>query len=114
MLLRDEGCGYRRARVRCFFLRAEAGLRVAHYGVNSRRVLFRSLYQQRVHGLDSQLGTLGKMPTLARRELDMNLPLVKSGDVSQSEILRMQRNVADVEGQIIGARNKYIEQVQSE
>src|SRR3546814_14655753 len=54
-----------------------------------------SLYQQRVHALDSQLGTLGKMRTLARQELDMNLPLVKSGDVSQSEILRMQRNVAD-------------------
>src|SRR3546814_16067676 len=73
-----------------------------------------SLYQQRVHALDAQLGTLGKMRTLARQELDMNLPLVKSGDVSQSEILRMQRNVADVEGQIIGARNKYLEQLQSE
>src|SRR3546814_12037629 len=73
-----------------------------------------SLYQQRVHALDSQLGTLGKMRTLARQELDMNLPLVKSGDVSQSEILRMQRNVADVEGQIIGARNKYLEQLQSD
>ncbi len=73
-----------------------------------------SLYQQRVHALESQLGTLGKMRTLARQELDMNLPLVKSGDVSQSEILRMQRNVADVEGQIIGARNKYLEQLQAE
>src|SRR3546814_13070036 len=31
-----------------------------------------SLYQQRVHALDSQLGTLGKMRTLARQELDMN------------------------------------------
>src|SRR3546814_20220124 len=73
-----------------------------------------ALYQQRVHALDSQLGTLGKMRTLARQELDMNLPLVNSGDVSQSEILRMQRNVADVEGQIIGARNKNLEQLQSE
>src|SRR3546814_19217924 len=73
-----------------------------------------ALYQQRVHALDSQLGTLGKMRTLARQELDMNLPLGKSADVSQSEILRMQRNVADDEGQIIGARNKYLEQHQSE
>ena len=73
-----------------------------------------SLYQQRVHALDSQLDTLGKMRTLARQELGMNLPLVKSGDVSQSEILRMQRNVADVDGQIIAARNKYLEQLQAE
>ncbi|MCM8732011.1 HlyD family type I secretion periplasmic adaptor subunit [Hephaestia sp. GCM10023244] len=73
-----------------------------------------SLYQQRVQALDAQLKTLGEMRTLARQELDMNLPLVKSGDVSQSEVLRMQRNVADVEGQIIGARNKYLEQLQAE
>src|SRR3546814_18619668 len=64
-----------------------------------------SLYQQRVHALDSQLGTLGKMRTLARQELDMNLPLGKSGDVSPTEILRMQRNVDDDAGQSIGARN---------
>ena len=39
-----------------------------------------SLYQQRVHALASQLETLGEMRTLARRELDMNAPLVKSGE----------------------------------
>jgi len=73
-----------------------------------------SLYQQRVHALQSQLDTLGKMRMLARKELEMNMPLVESGEVSQSEILRMQRNVADVEGQIVAARSEYLQQLQAE
>src|SRR3546814_12418292 len=54
-----------------------------------------SLYQQRVHALDSQPGTLGTMRTLARQELDRTLPPVKSGVLSQSEILQMTRNGAE-------------------
>ena len=44
----------------------------------------------------------------------MNQPLLESGDVSRSEILRMQRGVADLEGQKAARRNEYLQQLQTE
>ena len=36
---------------------------------------------------------------LIREELDMNMPLLKQGDVARADILRMQRGVSDIEAQ---------------
>jgi adhesin transport system membrane fusion protein len=64
--------------------------------------------------LDEDIGTLEKLRDLAQRELDMNLPLLKSGDVSQAEILRLQRQVADLGGQIASKRNKFFQDIQAD
>lgn len=48
------------------------------------------------------------------QELDMNLPLVTSGDVSRTEVLRLQRQIADLDAQINNKRNKYFQDSQSE
>ncbi|WP_239805276.1 HlyD family efflux transporter periplasmic adaptor subunit [Croceicoccus hydrothermalis] len=74
----------------------------------------RALYYQRRRALREELSNLQTMLKLVREELAMNMPLVDSGDVSRSEVLRMQRTVADLEGQITNRRNAYLQELQTE
>jgi adhesin transport system membrane fusion protein len=73
-----------------------------------------ALFQRRRQLLNEDIGTLEKLRDLAQRELDMNMPLLKSGDVSQAEILKLQRQVADLSGQISSKRNKFLQDIQAD
>jgi adhesin transport system membrane fusion protein len=42
------------------------------------------------------------------------MPLVSSGDVARAEIIRMQRGIADIQGQIVNKRSKYQQDLQAE
>lgn len=72
------------------------------------------LYQKRRQALQDQLRSLGEMHKLIREELDMNMPLLKQGDVAKADILRMQRGVSDIEAQMVNVRNKYLQDLQAE
>lgn len=74
----------------------------------------RQLYIKRRAALQSDLSALRSMRTLMQEELNLNLPLVKSGDVARSEVIRMQRGMVDVDGQISGKQAKYIQDLQTE
>lgn len=74
----------------------------------------RQLYLRRREALRASIASLDSMGQLARQELAMNQPLLESGDVSRSEILRMQRGIADLEGQKATRRNEYLQQLQAE
>ena len=74
----------------------------------------RQLYHRRREALRSSLASLDSMVQLARQELAMNQPLLDTGDVSRSEILRMQRGVADLQGQMSARRNEYLQELQAE
>jgi adhesin transport system membrane fusion protein len=74
----------------------------------------RQLYNRRREALRSSLASLESMVQLARQELAMNQPLLETGDVSRSEILRMQRAVADLQGQMSSRRNDYLQELQAE
>jgi adhesin transport system membrane fusion protein len=74
----------------------------------------RQLYLKRRVALQSDLSALRSMRTLMQEELNLNLPLVKSGDVARSEVIRMQRGMVDVDGQISGKQAKYIQDLQTE
>ena len=74
----------------------------------------RQLYNRRREALRSSLASLESMVQLARQELAMNQPLLETGDVSRSEILRMQRGVADLQGQMSSRRNEYLQELQTE
>lgn len=78
--------------------------------IESQRELFvkrRSAQRQDIAALRTMLG-------LARQELDMNQPLLANGDVSRSEIIRLQRAVADLQGQIANRQNKYLQDLQTD
>ncbi len=72
------------------------------------------LLRKRREGLDQEIRAIERMKVLAQRELDMTKPLLKTGDVSMAEVLRLERLVAEQEGQITNRKNKYQQDSQSE
>ncbi len=72
------------------------------------------LYTKRRQALRDQVSALQEMRSLLRQELDMNMPLLKQGDVARADILRMQRGVSDIESQLVNVRNKYLQELQAE
>ncbi|PZO89176.1 MAG: secretion protein [Sphingomonas sanxanigenens] len=74
----------------------------------------RQLYAQRRASYSADINALEAQARLARQELAMNQPLVASGDVARSEIIRMQRSVADINGQIAMRRARYLADLQAE
>lgn len=73
-----------------------------------------ALFNKRRRLLDEDVRTLERLRELSQQELDMNLPLLQSGDVSRVEILRLQRQVADLGGQIASKRNKFLQDLQAD
>ena len=74
----------------------------------------RALFQRRQAAINEEIASLERSLELVKKELDMNLPLLKSGDVSRAEVLKLQRQVADIQGQITNRRNKYFQDSQAE
>jgi len=73
-----------------------------------------NLLKKRRDSLTQEVGAIERMRALAQKELTMTEPLQATGDVSAADLLRLQRQVADLEGQITNRRNKYLQDVQAE
>jgi adhesin transport system membrane fusion protein len=74
----------------------------------------RSLMIKRQNAINEDITTLQSMKALATRELEMTQPLLKSGDVSLADVLRLQRQVAEIQSQITNKMNKYLQDTQTE
>ena len=74
----------------------------------------RQLFSKRRNAQTQDIAALNRMLRLVRQELTMNLPLLQYGDVSRSEVLRLERSVAEIEGQIANRQNKYLQDLQTE
>ena len=74
----------------------------------------KQLYLQRRQSLNQQVAQLRTSLALAQSEVRMNEPLVKTGDVSQAELLRMKRAANEIQLQITGTRNKYLQDANTE
>ncbi len=72
------------------------------------------LFQKRRQSLQDQVRSLGEMQSLVQQELTMNLPLLKAGDVSKADVLRLERSVSDLRSQTVNVRNKYLQDLQTE
>ena len=72
------------------------------------------LYDRRRQAIDQDVSSLQKMMVLAQQELSMNEPLLEYGDVSQADVIKLRRQVAEIQAQITNKRNKYFEEAQSE
>lgn len=73
-----------------------------------------ALFNKRQSAVREEVGTLERSMMLIKEELEMNLPLLESGDVSRSEILKLKRQVVDIQGQITNRRNKYLQDSQTD
>lgn len=72
------------------------------------------LLAKRRTAITQEIANINQMLALANKELEMNQPLLKSGDVSLADVLRLQRTVADLQSQIVNRQNKYNQDTQSE
>src|SRR5690606_39133363 len=73
-----------------------------------------ALYDRRRQAINEEVSSLEAMLVLAEKELSMNEPLLEYGDVSQADVIKLRRQVADIEAQINNKRNKYFEEAQAE
>lgn len=72
------------------------------------------LYERRRRALLEELRIIGQLRDNVQEELRVSEPLLKTGDISRVEILRLQKQVAELDGQIINRRNKYFQDAQAE
>jgi adhesin transport system membrane fusion protein len=73
-----------------------------------------TLFRKRQAAINEDISTLQKSLELIKDELAMNIPLLKTGDVSKVEVLRLQRQVVEIEGKITSIGNKYFQDSQAE
>ena len=66
------------------------------------------VFEARKNALEQQLSALSKSLFAISRELALTAPMVKKGVVSEVELLRLQRQQADLEGQIAERTNRYL------
>ena len=74
----------------------------------------RNLFNRRQAALAAEVQSLRDMAALQQQELALNEPLVETGDVARSEIIRMQRAVVETEGRISNIRAQYLRDLQTE
>ncbi|HYZ47293.1 MAG TPA: HlyD family efflux transporter periplasmic adaptor subunit, partial [Sphingomonas sp.] len=74
----------------------------------------RMLLARRRQALNADIAALSAQLSLAQQEMNLNRPLVASGDIARAEILRLQRAVSDLSGQIASRRSRYLEELQTE
>lgn len=72
------------------------------------------LFHRRQQALNDEISSLKESLTLAQDELDLNMRLLKSGDIGATEIIRLKRQIADLKGQISNKRNKYFQDSQAD
>lgn len=72
------------------------------------------LYLRRKEALEADLQTLRELLVLAKKELAMTRPLLESGDVGRIEVLRLERQVVEIAGQLQKRQNQFFEDAQKE
>ncbi|MEN9773720.1 MAG: Type secretion system rane fusion protein PrsE [Pseudomonadota bacterium] len=73
-----------------------------------------SLFRKRQAAINEELEALESLAGLAKRELDLTRPLLKTGDVSQTDVLRLERQLAEIRSQVTNKRNRYFQDAQAE
>lgn len=73
-----------------------------------------ALFNKRQAAVREEIGALEQSRQLIIEELNMNLPLLQNGDVSRAEVLKLQRQSADIQGQITNRQNKYLQEIQTD
>ena len=74
----------------------------------------KALFERRKRALVEGIDALRKSAALVQQELKITEPLLASGDVGEAEVLRLRRQLAEIEGQIVNTRNKYFQDAQAE
>jgi adhesin transport system membrane fusion protein len=71
-------------------------------------------YDQRKKALEDEVATHQSNLQLANKELTMNKALFKTGDISQIELMKSQRQVTEFKGKLLASKNKYLSEARQE
>jgi adhesin transport system membrane fusion protein len=74
----------------------------------------RNLYNKRKKAFVEDIAALSSVRKAARQELSLNKQLELSKDVSRVDILRLERQIAEIDVQITNKRNKFFQDAQAE
>ena len=74
----------------------------------------RKLFKLRQKALKDEISSLKDAFNLKKKELDLNLPLVASGDIGSNKILKIKREISDLKGKMLNIKNKYFQTAQEE
>ncbi|MFT7879601.1 MAG: HlyD family efflux transporter periplasmic adaptor subunit [Sulfurimonas sp.] len=72
------------------------------------------LFKRRQQAIKDQTSAISESLALAQEELDNNLPLLETGDIGSAEIIKLKRQIADLNGKLSNVRNKYFQDSQTE
>ena len=64
--------------------------------------------------LNDDIFALNESLSLTQSELNLNLPLLKTGDIGATEIIKLKKQIADMKGQITNKQNRYFQEAQVE
>ena len=73
-----------------------------------------ALLRKRLDALAEDLAALERSADLVRRELALNEPLLATGDVSEVDVIRLRRQLSDLQAQMTSRRNKQFQDAQAE
>lgn len=73
-----------------------------------------SVYKARRLALEDAIESMKKSKALLDREIQITIPIVKRGAMSEVELLRMQRQSSDLQLQIIDRKNRYVTDASTE
>ncbi len=72
------------------------------------------LFQRRQQALNDEISALNESLDLANQELALNMPLLETGDIGATEIIRLKAKVSELKGKISNVRNKYFQDSQTD
>lgn len=72
------------------------------------------LYHRRKKALNDDIFALNESLSLTQSELNLTLPLLKTGDIGATEIIKLKKQIADMKGQITNKQNRYFQEAQVE
>ena len=98
---------------------AEAEQKIPYFGKDYAdfpqfQSLQMAFYNQRKRSLSQDLDNLSETIASAQHELELNTKLVTTGDTSQLEVMRAQRQVTELQGRSNAVRNKYLQDARAE
>lgn len=73
-----------------------------------------ALFQQRTRGFAKEVRNLERAVELAKEDASLVKKLARSGDVNQSEVIRVERSENEAEAKLISRRNRFYEEAQQE